>query len=486
MPASDVETDADAVAVTVLWGSNTLAVAHIDADASYWLGEVEDKALRCDYFVPRNKLGCGRAPLVLAGRAVIIPGCSGTVTMPGKPAMPISDAIAGGLAAPCAELAGAHEIPLSDGTTVRMQVEDMIFEVRGEKKGRKAATAITMAAVMGGALAYILGSFVGHAGLLAAVAAFMPPMGDTYDDNISDEQRIFLMQAMEDLAHQEKESTPDESLAAENDGNAGSDGIRAKNEEGSMGDTQSTATNKRWGAYGPEDNADPHISKSRALADAREFGIIGLINIGAGGDPKAPIADWGRDTTLGNDPLSANGNMWGDQIGDAAGAGGLGLTGIGEGGGGRGEGIGLSNVGTLNHGAGGYGKHGFGPGHGNSWGRNNANRSSSSPRLRRVGETTVAGRLPPEVIQRTVRQNFGRFRMCYESALRTNPNLQGRVVVSFVIGRDGTVRTSSGGGDLPNSGVISCMASAAMGLTFPQPEGGVVRVSYPFSLAPAS
>ena len=50
--------------------------------------------------------------------------------------------------------------------------------------------------------------------------------------------------------------------------------------------------------------------------------------------------------------LSASGNMWGDAIGDAFGAGGLGLSGVGEGGGGVGEGIGLGSVGTLGHGAG--------------------------------------------------------------------------------------------------------------------------------------
>ncbi len=44
--------------------------------------------------------------------------------------------------------------------------------------------------------------------------------------------------------------------------------------------------------------------------------------------------------------------IYGEQIGEAYGAGGLGLVGIGEGGGGHGEGIGLGNVGTLGHGAG--------------------------------------------------------------------------------------------------------------------------------------
>jgi hypothetical protein len=44
--------------------------------------------------------------------------------------------------------------------------------------------------------------------------------------------------------------------------------------------------------------------------------------------------------------------MWGDEIGDRFGAGGLGLSGVGEGGGGRGEGIGLGSIGTVGHGAG--------------------------------------------------------------------------------------------------------------------------------------
>lgn len=57
-------------------------------------------------------------------------------------------------------------------------------------------------------------------------------------------------------------------------------------------------------------------------------------------------------TSPATDALSASGNMWGDAIGDAFGAGGLGLSGVGEGGGGQGEGLGLGSVGTLGHGAG--------------------------------------------------------------------------------------------------------------------------------------
>lgn len=103
----------------------------------------------------------------------------------------------------------------------------------------------------------------------------------------------------------------------------------------------------------------------------------------------------------------------------------------------------------------------------------------------RMGATSVSGRLPPEVIQRIVRQNFGRFRLCYENGLRNNPNLQGRVGVRFVIGRDGAVsNVSNGGSDMPDGGVVSCVIRSFQGLSFPQPEGGIVTVVYPIMMSP--
>ncbi len=226
----------------------------------------------------------------------------------------------------------------------------------------------------------------------------------------------------------------------------------------------------------------------------------------AGGD-----TPWGRDQ--GNDPLSATGNMWGDAIGDSFGAGGLGLSGVGEGGGGRGEGIGLGNapspapttatrgnpqpdarprspateesiglgnVGTVGHGAG----TGTGQGFGSAQGRLSGAHANRVPSVRQ-GATTVSGRLPPEVIQRIVRQNFGRFRLCYENGLRTDPNLAGRVSVRFVIGADGLVKaTTDGGSDLPSPAVVSCVVRGFTNLSFPQPEGGSVTVVYPIIFNP--
>ncbi len=102
-----------------------------------------------------------------------------------------------------------------------------------------------------------------------------------------------------------------------------------------------------------------------------------------------------------------------------------------------------------------------------------------------MGSTNVSGRLPPEVIQRIVRSNFGRFRVCYQSALKNNPNLQGRVSVRFVISRSGTVNSVSGSGDIPDQSVVACVTRAFYSLTFPQPEGGIVTVSYPIVFTPS-
>ncbi len=305
----------------------------------------------------------------------------------------------------------------------------------------------------------------------------------------------------------------------EADNKEGGTGTRAKGEEGSMGNPSTKATNKRYAVQGPQDNPDPHIARQAALRESQEFGMIGLLNSGAEGDPKAPpataapapsapleaakdeadraaLADQleklekemvpaarrpaaraggGASKKSGScppgDPLCVNGpsdatargNMWGDDIGEAKPSAGLSLSGVGEGGGGVGTG------------------QGFGSGHG----RLGGSHKTSAPRLR-MGEVTSEGSLPKEVIQRIVRQNYGRFRLCYEAGLQRNPNLEGRVSVRFTIDELGAVNSAqNGGSDLPDSGVVSCVANAFLGLGFPQPERGKVTVVYPIMFEPS-
>ena len=125
-----------------------------------------------------------------------------------------------------------------------------------------------------------------------------------------------------------------------------------------------------------------------------------------------------------------------------------------------------------------------GQGTGDTSGRLGGGRPMKTPRIL-GGAPTVNGRLPAEVIQRIVRQNFGRFRLCYENGMRATPNLQGRVTVKFVIDRAGMVAMAAdGGSDLPDQGVVQCIARGFGNLSFPQPEGGMVTVVYPILFNP--
>ncbi len=127
---------------------------------------------------------------------------------------------------------------------------------------------------------------------------------------------------------------------------------------------------------------------------------------------------------------------------------------------------------------------GSGQGFGSGSGRLGGSHRVRPPSVR-MGATTVTGRLQPEIVQRIVRSSFGRFRLCYENGLRQNPNLTGRVSVQFVIGRDGAVSSAtSQGSDLPDTSVIACVVRAFATLSFPEPEGGTVAVTYPILFAP--
>ncbi|MDI1451128.1 AgmX/PglI C-terminal domain-containing protein [Polyangium sp. 6x1] len=485
VPSDEVESPSASVEVMVLWDQMILNVAHLTPPRSYYVGEEETKNFKCDYFVPQEKLGTTRAPVVLADRGgtasvVLLPRAKGTIEIAGQPKMTVQQAIDSGKTQPCAELSGAFQMALPPGSKARIEVDGLIFQVSTVNAGRVVAGHVQLDTQ--NYLYHGLSTAV-HVGLLAAMAFFMPPMGATDEDGVSDDQKFMIQQFLNAAAEKEQEEKPTE-MTAENsaDNKEGGTGTKAKGEEGSMGNPTTKASGNRYGVQGPQDNADPHIARQAALRDAAEFGMIGLLNAGAGGDPNAPTAPWGRDDSLGNDALSARGNMWGDNIGDSFGAGGLGLSGIGEGGGGRGEGIGLGSIGTIGHGAGTGTGQGFGSGHGRLSGAHR-----TKPPQVRMGATSVSGRLPPEVIQRIVRQNFGRFRLCYENGLRNNPNLQGRVAVRFVIGRDGAVsNVGNGGSDMPDGGVVSCVVRAFYGLSFPQPEGGIVTVVYPIMFSPGS
>ncbi len=472
VPAEEVErSDADEIEVMVLWGDNMLHVAHVDADGAFTIGE----AANADYVIPSSELGVNSLDLVSNAGGTphlhIPSGAQGWVELEGV-RMTTDDA----------RLQSA--VPLTAGAKAHLEVCGFTFRVALVAAGKRVPKGLA-AGFEKRSPAFFGLSALAHAAIVASMALFVPPLGLT-DDEGTDKDRLYAMQAyLASQAEREQEAKEEQAAAEDANGSTGDEGQRAKDEEGEMGKLNAAKTNRRFQLKGPKSNPDPHMSRPELVQQAREFGLIGLLANGIASDPNNPTATFGRDTALGQDDIAAMGNMFGEDIGESGGVGGLGLTGIGEGGGGRWEGIGLGDIGTIGHGSGSCAPGATNcQGFGNSHGRLTGAHKTKAPNVR-VGTSTVSGRLPASTIQRVVRQSYGRFRMCYEQALRNNPNLTGRVTVRFVIGNDGAVsNASNGGSDLPDSGAVGCVVRSFYGLSFPSPESGIVTVVYPIQFSP--
>lgn len=94
-------------------------------------------------------------------------------------------------------------------------------------------------------------------------------------------------------------------------------------------------------------------------------------------------------------------------------------------------------------------------------------------------------KLMPGEIQGTVRASFGSLRKCYETALETDKTMEGKIVLSFEIDRDGYV--SSGalgeGTTLREPTFVQCMLRNLRELKFPA-SGEKTKVTYPIVMSP--
>jgi hypothetical protein len=96
-----------------------------------------------------------------------------------------------------------------------------------------------------------------------------------------------------------------------------------------------------------------------------------------------------------------------------------------------------------------------------------------------VIERSSPGKLDPEAVDGIVQSGYKLFAHCYRDGLDRDPALGGAVRLRFVIGSDGQVaRVIDGGSDLPDAGVVACVAESFFALRFPKPSGGNVHLRY--------
>ena len=93
--------------------------------------------------------------------------------------------------------------------------------------------------------------------------------------------------------------------------------------------------------------------------------------------------------------------------------------------------------------------------------------------------------LTAEEINRVVKARAGIFKACYQHELNRSPGLGGKIIVHFIIGGDGVVKSAktAGGSTMRNDAVESCVTSNIMRLKFPA-KGGQANVNYPFLFQP--
>jgi hypothetical protein len=188
-------------------------------------------------------------------------------------------------------------------------------------------------------------------------------------------------------------------------------------------------------------------------------------------------AGWWTREDLGPPKTGPYAGMWLNTLGET---GGLALHGVGEGSASApATGIRMGDVATVGHGQGVADLDRVDDSH---------NRVAGSYTMRVLPKEVAAGfQLEPEAIQRVVRQNFGRFKVCYDARLRVYPQLEGRVAVKFAIDRTGTVvMAADRGSDLPDAEVVSCIVRGFANLTFPPSADGYATVVYALVLHPDS
>jgi hypothetical protein len=461
--------------VSILWGENVLHVAHLAAGQGFCVGD--EPSPPCDFLIPREKLGVARMPLVLSKGSrfvlVIAPHAVGQVVAPGGAVRALDDVRANGEASTA--LPGARELLLELGTRAELRFGDIVFRISAVRAGKPLGHGLA-AGFDTGALPYFALSALSFGGLLSSMAFLVPPLALLADEE-SDEDRLYLLQAYLSAAAEREQQQQHATSAAQSATQAASEsGAPAAGQEGALGKVDAPRAKGRLHLQGDAPREEQRLSGGEEISKLEDTGMAGIL-------ARADTSDlpnlWPSEPSRGSDADNTLAPIWATGLGDAPGTG-WGLTGTGERGGGRTNSIGMGSFDT------------FGPAGGKpggdaialSLGRTTRGHRTSVPRLRE-GVSQISGRLPPDTIQRVVRQNHPRFRACYEKGLMTNPSLAGRVGVRFVIGRDGRVtNVADGGSDLPDASVVSCVSRAFYDISFPKPEGGIVTVVYPIAFQP--
>lgn len=343
------------------------------------------------------------------------------------------------------DVGGYYQLELGDEERFVNDIGHMVFFIHRVHKAK------VIPAPIGGNVDWLyLGTLVALLFLGGALMVSLLTMD--YDPS---QEVITIPDRFVELMVQQVEKEKDKKKPAGNP-DAG-EGAKAKDEEGKTGKKEAKLKKAKGSKVAiQKSELDKKIAESTGLlADLNSMADTSIFGTG------------GLDDSVSN----VVGGLIGSQYGNQMGAGGLGSRGSGLGGGGTAEGLG--GLGTKGRGSGGSG---YGRG-GGYYGK----KGGGAPGVG-AGDPIILGALDKSIIDRIVKKHLPQIRYCYQKELNKNPKLFGKMVVKFVIAKDGSVSSSSTKSSTLKSPIVeNCVHSRFMRMRFPQPKGGgIVIVSYPF------
>lgn len=109
----------------------------------------------------------------------------------------------------------------------------------------------------------------------------------------------------------------------------------------------------------------------------------------------------------------------------------------------------------------------------------------NTPAVKATPKPTDTGTIDNAGVRRVFNARHGEMQACYERALKSDPELQGKVTLTVRIGKGGApVMTRARSSQLRSKTVLNCMEQSSKKWLFPSPEGGTVSVNKPYNFEP--
>lgn len=461
----DGESGGETLEVAHLWSGDIQSVTTFDEGRTVTLGGDEG----ADFQVGEDLVSGNRRSLVewIDGRyhLVVCEGLRGYVRRGGSERT-LRELKQSGGAHPHPTRPNAHIVPLDPYTSARVELGDNNFLIHFAKMPADVGSSV---GVDRDPVPYQATSAVAHVAFLLLCMSLPGTVATLQADQYTAEDRyVDLMRTPEQQTSEEEPEWMENSGGEET-------GSRREGKEGKAGSEEAEERDRKMAVEGPPDQEETTIKK-RDEKVAMEAGLMKSF------DENEIASKWGSSAqSIGDDAVTASGNLEGDRQGSAWGTRGLGLEDSGRGGGGTisDSGVGL---GTIGGDIGGDGP----PGEGLV--------DAKEPDLGEAGENEpevyspppeVTGALDRETVRKVVRQHRREMKYCYEKELQKNPSLQGQVTVEFTISGNGEVMaaivTES---TLGTAAVEQCMQQKIRNWTFPNPKRGkMVKVTYPFNFS---